>query len=98
MGEPTITVLGIYRLNVTDELVREQHSRLYPDSLGVSRAISEAQIRKQLEAVVLVETLVVNRDELFDVSDFTQAQLDVPRDRWQAPWLKYSCPSMALLS
>jgi hypothetical protein len=29
--DPRIKVLGIYRLNVTDELFREQHSILYPD-------------------------------------------------------------------
>src|SRR5215470_7365229 len=86
MAEPTIKVLGIYRLNVTDELVRRQHSILYPDSLDVTRAISEPQIREQLGSVVLVEALVLNRDSRFDVRDFTQAQIGVPRDRWQAPW------------
>jgi hypothetical protein len=86
MGEPTIKVLGIYRLDVTDELFREQHSILYPDSLGVSRAISELEIRQQLESVVLVEALVLDRDSQFDVDDFTQAQLDTPRERWQVAW------------
>jgi hypothetical protein len=86
MGGPTIKVLGIYRLNVTDELFREQHSILYPDSLGVSRAISEPQIREQLDSVVLVEALVLSRDSRFDVSEFTQEQAGVPRDRWQVAW------------
>jgi hypothetical protein len=62
MGDPTIKVLGIYRLNVTDELFREQHSMLFPNSLGVSRAISEPQIREQLDSVVLVEVLVLDRN------------------------------------
>jgi hypothetical protein len=86
MGDPTIKVLGIYRLNVTDELFREQHSILYPDSLGVSRAISEPQIREQLDSVVLVEALVRDRDNRFDVSDFTQAQVGIARDHWQVAW------------
>jgi hypothetical protein len=86
MRDPTIQVLGVYRLNVTDELVREQHSILYPDSLGVSRAISERQIREQLESVVLIEALVLDRNSRFDVGDFTQAQVGVPRDSWQVAW------------
>jgi hypothetical protein len=86
MNEPTVKVLGTYRLNVTDELCREQRSKLYPESLGVSPEISEAQIRQQLNSVVLVEALVLNRDNRFDASDFTQAQTGVPRDRWQAAW------------
>jgi hypothetical protein len=83
MGDPRIKVLGIYRLNVTDELFREQHSILYPDHLGISRAITEPEIREQLESVVLVEAVVLNRDSRFDVCDFTQAQKGVPPDRWQ---------------
>jgi hypothetical protein len=87
MSEPTITVLGIYRLNVTDELVLAQHSILYGnDGRSVSRTETESQIREQLGSVVLVEALVVNRDKRFDVSDFTQAQIGVPPDRWQAAW------------
>jgi hypothetical protein len=58
----------------------------FPDSLGVSRAISEPQIREQLESVVLVEVLVLDRHSRFDVSDFTQVQVSVPRDRWQVAW------------
>jgi hypothetical protein len=87
MGEPTVRVLGIYRLNVTDELFREQLSILYPDDRGgVSRAISERQIREQLGSVVLVEAHILNRDRRFDVSDFTQARIGVPRDSWQVAW------------
>ena len=86
MHDPTIKVLGIYRLKVTDELFREQHSILYPDCLGMSREITEPEIRQQLESVVLVEVLVLNRNNRFSADDFTQAQMGVSRDRWQAAW------------
>jgi hypothetical protein len=33
MNEPTIKVLGVYRLNVTDELVRRQHSVLHGEDV-----------------------------------------------------------------
>jgi hypothetical protein len=74
-------------LNVTDELVREQHSILYPnDGPSVNSATSERQIREQLGSVVLVELLVLKRDSRFDMSHFTQGQIGVPRDSWQAAW------------
>lgn len=87
MTEPIVTVLGVYRRRLTDELFVEQHSILYPnDGTGVSRTESERQIREQLGSVVLIEAVVVNRDQRFDASDFTQAQIGLPRDRWQAAW------------
>jgi hypothetical protein len=71
MTEPTIKVVGVYRLNVTDELVREQPSILHGENSRVaSRATLEQQIREQLNSVVLVEALVLHRDERFDMSDF----------------------------
>jgi hypothetical protein len=87
MTEPTIKVLGVYRLNVTDELVREQQSILHGENDRVASCETlERQIREQLNSVVLLEALVLHRDEHFDMGDFTQPQIGIPRDRWQAPW------------
>ena len=86
MSAPTIRVLGIHRLRVTEELFREQHSILWPDTLGVSREVSEPYIREQLASVVLVEALVLARDSRFSMNDFEQAQIGVPPGHRQVAW------------
>jgi hypothetical protein len=86
MTDPIVKVLGVYRLNVTAELFAKQLSILHPNDAGVSRAEAERQIREQLCSVVLIEAVVVNRDQHFDASDFTQAQIGLPSNRWQAAW------------
>jgi hypothetical protein len=86
-NRPAVEVIGVYRLEVAEELFREQLSILYPDPLatGEQRA-AEDQIRHQLASVVLIEARVHNRDERFDVSHFTQAKPPLARDQWQAAW------------
>jgi hypothetical protein len=86
MSAPTIRVLGVYRLRVTEELFQEQHSILYPESLGVSRELSEREIREQLASVALVEALVLDRDSRFSMNDFEQAQISVPPGHRQVAW------------
>jgi hypothetical protein len=87
MARPTIEVLGVYSLSVSDELVREQTDALYGADLAVDeRRKAERRCREQLESTVLVEALVRGRDERFDVGHFTQPQDGVPRENWQAPW------------
>lgn len=84
---PSIEVLGVYRLAVTEELVQDQTDELYGDDLPEDeRAQGEAQVREQLASVVLVELLVRNRDSLFSADDFTQPMAGVPRESWQAAW------------
>ena len=87
MPQPGIQVLGVYSLPVTDDLLREQTDILYGSDLtDAKRREAERECREQLESTVLVEVLVKDRDERFGVGDFSQAQDDVPRDRWQAAW------------
>src|SRR5262249_8704558 len=47
---------------------------------------AEEEIREQLESVVLVEALVLGRDQRFNLSNFCQAREDIPRANWQVPW------------
>jgi len=82
LSAPQIEILGVYRLPVTEDLFREQHSILYADS----DPVAEKRCRDQLASTVLVEVLLRNRDESFDLGDFTQPQEGVPRENWQAPW------------
>lgn len=95
MGDPVIEVLGVFRLNVTDELFREQLSILYPDDApGIDRVAAARDVRKQLECVVLIEVLVRNRDDRFDAGDFAQPRDGVPRSDWQVAWAEaYLSPS-----
>ena len=87
MTQPSIAVLGAYRLEVTKPLIKQQFGELY------NYEMSEDQLREalrhciqQLHSVVLLEVLVENRDARFQRSDFTQQLNDVSSDSWQAPW------------
>ena len=84
MTEPSIAVLGVYRLNVTDDLVAEQKSVVHGDRGG--RDADDEACRAQLEATVLVEVLVENADGRFDVGDFCQPDAEVGREEWQVAW------------
>jgi hypothetical protein len=87
MAQPSIEVLGVYSILVTNELVREQTDILYGNDLAESkRRDAERQLREQLESTVLLEVFVRDRDERFDVGDFTQPQDGLPRDNWQVAW------------
>lgn len=49
--QPSIEVLGVYSLPVTDDLVREQTDILYGEDLaGTQRRDAERQAREQLES------------------------------------------------
>ena len=87
MLTPTIEVLGVYRLPVTDELVqRDFEIRWESSEPGFDRAEAIRQCRKELESVVLVELVVRNPDQRFRIEDFTQTNETIPPSEWQAPW------------
>lgn len=87
MAQPTIEVLGVYALPVTDEMLQEQTDILHGSDLsGAERRQAEAQCREQLESIVLVEVLVRGCDMRFDIDEFSQPQDGVPRENWQAAW------------
>lgn len=87
MGQPRVEVLGIYHLTVTDELFREQFDILYSYPMSPNEhSAAERQCREQLESVVLIEILVSNRDDRFDVGQFTQPRIGEPRANWQVAW------------
>ena len=87
MPRPTISILGIFRLPVTDELVAEQCDVLYGRLKKKSRRyIAEQLCRKQLSSTVIVELLVENRDSTFRTSEFKQPVDDQPEENWQVAW------------
>jgi hypothetical protein len=87
MGEPTIEVLGVYRLRVTEDMFREQFRILYGQDPSASNpGPNERDCRESLESVVLIEVAVSHRDGRFAMRDFTQRRDDLPRDSWQSAW------------
>jgi len=56
MAPPKVEVLGVYRWDVSDELLREQFETLYNrPMLPAEREDAEGQCREQLESIVLIE-------------------------------------------
>jgi hypothetical protein len=87
MAAPRIGVLGVYKLDVTEDLFREQFDILYGYTMSdEERMEAEEQCREQLSSIVMIEALIENRDERFSVLDFTQPQDGVPRDNWQVAY------------
>jgi len=75
MAEPWIQVLGVYRVRPTDERMRELFELFH----GTDHALSgddliaaERYCREFIEATVLIEAVIHNRDKRFDMDDFTQ--------------------------
>jgi hypothetical protein len=87
MAQPTVDVLGVYSITVTDELLLKQTENLYGPTLSCDEhQDAERKCREQLESTVLIEVLVRNRDRLFNVGDFSQPGDGVPRENWQVAW------------
>ena len=87
MAQPTVEVLGVYSIPVTDDLLREQTDILHgADLSGDRRQDAERQCREQLESTVLIEVLVRSRDERFKVGDFSQPRDGFSYDDWQVAW------------
>ena len=86
-SDPQIEVLGVYRLSVTEELFRWQFRILHGHPMSKrERTQAEQECRKQLSSIVLVEAMVQNRDDTFDIGQFTQPQPNLPEGSWQVAW------------
>ena len=88
MPEPSVEVIGVYRVRVTDALIQERVQYSYSRDAVATRdgcSAVERECRDFLESIVLVEALVRNRDGRFDVGDFTQRVGDT-RDNWQVAY------------
>lgn len=73
---PILTILGVYRLDVTPEIFAAQLP-MYGD---------EEQCRDHFRSVVLIEAVVSEADEPFSLSDFTQPNPHYPGGDPQVPW------------
>ena len=72
---PTLTVLGVYRLDVTPEILVAQLP-MYGD---------EDHCRDHFSSVVLIEAVVAGVDERFSLSGFSHPNLAYPHGVAQVP-------------
>jgi hypothetical protein len=89
VSESTIEVLSVYRVRPTDELIRDRIECSYPpESMATNEAriAAERESREFLGSIVLIEALIHNRDERFDIGDFTQRVPGTTEDNWQAAY------------
>lgn len=82
MQEPTIQILGIYKLDPTDELIEEAMQAKYGGMNLTESELGKAReaVLEELSSVVLVDVLISDPDERFDIGDFGQPDSD------QAPY------------
>lgn len=78
MLQPKIVVLGAYRIEPTEELVNAAIEVKFGGMLLSSddKRKAEEAVRRELSSVVLLDVLVSNPDERFDVGDFGQPESD----------------------
>lgn len=87
MSEARIDIVGVYRLDVTEDLLKEQFKALYGSDITKSEKLkAEAMCKKQLSSTVMVEAIVTGRDAKFDVGNFMQACESEPAENWQVAW------------
>ena len=87
MTHPTIEVLGVYRLPISPALITAQTGHFSDDWVAANPDEAVSAARNELDETVLVELQTHNRDDRFQVDDFTQ-KLDLPRAQWQAAWME----------
>ena len=87
MAQPTIEVLGVYRLPTSPELLRAQVGHFAREWVAAHPAAAREAAQEELDGTVLVELRTYGRDDRFDVKDFTQ-ELELPREQWQVAWME----------
>ncbi len=78
MQQPTIQLLGAYKVQLTDDLVKKAMESKYGGTQisDAQRRRAEADVREELSSVVLLELVVSNPDKRFSVGDFAQPDSD----------------------
>jgi hypothetical protein len=86
MSTPKIEILGTYRLSVTEALIQRKLSLHYGTEDG--DVIARQAATDELNSIVLIELLVLNRDERFSVDHFLHEQPNLQAAHAQAAWLE----------
>jgi len=82
MPNPRVHILGAYKVDVTEDLVKEAMALKYEGLalLPDEERAAESAVREELSSVVLLELAVDDPDARFDLTLFTQPESD------QAPY------------
>ena len=70
MAGPSVEMLGVYQVRATDGLIQDRIQYSYSEDdvkTKEGRAAAERECREFLESTVLVEVLIHDCDERFDV-------------------------------
>ena len=93
-AKPSSTVLGVYRIDVTEQLIAEQAAILCRGMQGSAREGCVRSCRDQLYDAVLVEIIVEGRDNRFSIGDFGQPHED--QVAWAEAYLTLDGESLAV--
>jgi hypothetical protein len=75
--EPSIELLGAYKVKMTKKLFNEAWDSKYGDSYPKKhRKKAKKFLREELSSIVLVEVLIRNQDENLNMIDFSQPGAD----------------------
>jgi len=82
MTKAKVDVLGIHKVSFTNDLFEKAMNIKYSgvDLSNQERTMSEKAVKEELASIVLIELLITNPTEEFDVGNFTQPDSD------QAPY------------
>jgi len=85
-SEASISVLGVYRVPLNEDELRDDLRRLYfADSAMRDTSHTIHEFIDTCVPLVLFEILLANLDQRFDIADITQEMPGEPRS-WQAPY------------
>ena len=77
MVQPSVKVLGAYKVEISDEAINEFLKENYDKRLTEDEMKRNFIVKRQeLKSVAALDVSVMNADERFDIGDFTQPDSD----------------------
>lgn len=87
MENANIEILGIYKVPISETLITEIMELSYKTPISEKvESIIRNQCKELLENTVLIEVIVHNSDNTFEITDFTQRNKKIPKENWQVAW------------
>ena len=77
MAQPSVKVLGAYKVEISDETINKFLEEDYGDILTADEMKKEFALkREELESVIALDVSIMNADDGFDAGEFTQPDSD----------------------
>jgi hypothetical protein len=83
---PSILILGIHSITSEDAELRQQLERYYEQNTTVLHTPAVQDYLSRIVPLVLIEVVVWNLTEAFDVGNFRQAAESQPEEAWQVAY------------